>query len=258
MRLAVWNMAGRASGWEWLDRNDVEIALLNEVRPVAGRPGAWPSYAVHEGQQWRSAVITELPHAPVPPATPTYRSPKGTWPVFGPFLPKPGAVSAAIVTLPSDERLLAVAAYGVLSEFADTSMHRIICDLANILDDPTMPRLLVIGGDFNATSQWAGANRRFRARDATVLERLKGLDLVDAVDRFLPEARGPLEGCPCQEAACRHVHTRRDPRNPEVPWQNDYVFVSRSLAARLTSAIVVATNETFALSDHAPIVLDFR
>lgn len=259
MRLAAWNLQGRAAGWEWLDRSGFDVMLLNEVHPADGRRGVWPNEPVHEGRGWRSALVTALSCEPLVEATPTFRGTgKGTWRVFGMLLPKPGAVAAGIVTLPSGESLVAVAAYGVLAEFAATSMHRIICDLADVLDDPSTPELVVIGGDFNITTQWAGRDSRYRARDATVLDRLAGLGMVDAVDRFLPQERGPLVGCRCGDEACRHVRTRRDHQHPDEPWQNDYIFVSRAMSERLASATVVASEETFGMSDHAPIVVEFE
>src|SRR4051794_17854463 len=112
MRLAVWNVNGRTACWRWLDDSGVDIALLNEAHPAGDRRGLWPPEPVHASKGWRSAVVTPLPWKPLATATPTYRGKaKGTWPVFGSLLPKPGAVAAAIVTLLSGEPLVAVAAY---------------------------------------------------------------------------------------------------------------------------------------------------
>ncbi len=259
MRLVAWNLQQRTAGWGWLDRSACDVMLLNEVHPADGRSGVWPPEPVHKARGWRSALVTTLSCEPLVKATPTYRgTAKGTWRVFDKSLTKPGAVAAGIVTLPSRERLVAVAAYGVLSEFADTSMHRIICDLADVLDDPSTPELVVIGGDFNVTTQWAGRDSQYRSRDATVLDRLASLGMVDAVSRFLPHERGPLVGCRCSDEACRHVRTRRDNKHPDEPWQNDYIFVSPAMSERLTSATVVATEETFEMSDHAPIIVEFE
>jgi len=97
-----------------------------------------------------------------------------------------------------------------------------------------------------------------RTRDATVLQRLSSLGLVDIVDRFLHEDRGPLAGCPCEDAACHHVRTRRDARHPEVPWQNDYVFASPALAAPLSSAIVVGTRGNLRIERSCTHHLEFH
>jgi len=55
-----------------------------------------------------------------------------------------------------------------------------------------------------------------------------------------------------------HVCTRRHSQRPEVPYQTNYLFASPKLASALISCEVLATDEWFAISDHAPIVADFR
>ena len=55
-----------------------------------------------------------------------------------------------------------------------------------------------------------------------------------------------------------HVRTRRDRKHPEVPYQTDYLFASPKLALALVRCDVLATQEWFEISDHAPIVAEFR
>ena len=70
---------------------------------------------------------------------------------------------------------------------------------------------------------------------------------------------GRLPGCPCAEGDnCTHVRTRRDPRHPRVPYQTDYFFASPKLASSLRQCEVLASDEWFSISDHAPIVADFE
>jgi endonuclease/exonuclease/phosphatase family metal-dependent hydrolase len=45
---------------------------------------------------------------------------------------------------------------------------------------------------------------------------------------------------------------------PNVPFQNDYLFVSPKLFSALVTCAVLATDEWFAISDHAPIVAVFE
>jgi exonuclease III len=54
------------------------------------------------------------------------------------------------------------------------------------------------------------------------------------------------------------VRTRRDRRWPLIPYQVDYAFASPRLADALVSCEVLSTDDWFAVSDHAPIVLDFN
>ena len=48
-----------------------------------------------------------------------------------------------------------------------------------------------------------------------------------------------------------------DPRWPHVPYQTDYLWASPALAKRLRSNQALASDEWFAISDHAPIVGEF-
>lgn len=69
---------------------------------------------------------------------------------------------------------------------------------------------------------------------------------------------GRLEGCPCAHGDdCTHTRTRLDPRRPDVGYQTDYLWASRQLAKRLRSCVALATDEWFAISDHAPILAEF-
>jgi len=42
-----------------------------------------------------------------------------------------------------------------------------------------------------------------------------------------------------------------------LPWVNDYIFASESLAARVTKAEVLETPAVLSLSDHNPVVVTF-
>jgi hypothetical protein len=69
---------------------------------------------------------------------------------------------------------------------------------------------------------------------------------------------GRLEGCTCAFGdACAHTRTRRDPRWPESPCQNDYLWASSALAKRLVSCEPLANDDWFSISDHAAIIAEF-
>ena len=93
-------------------------------------------------------------------------------------------------------------------------------------------------------------------RDLNVLSRFDALGLVDCLQLKRPAGR--LDNCRCHDGdGCTHVRTRRDPRYPNVPYQNDYLFASTQLSSRLITCEVLATDEWFSISDHAPIVAEF-
>jgi exonuclease III len=143
-----------------------------------------------------------------------------------------------------------------MDELSDASVHRSLSEVSPVLDDPRYRRRVLLGGDLNTGTQWPKGDA-FNDRDRSVLDRIAALGLVDCLR--VKRAPGRLPGCPCAEGdRCEHVRTRRDPRRPDVPYQTDYLFASRDLASRLQSCVVLASDEWFSLSDHAPIVADFE
>ena len=123
------------------------------------------------------------------------------------------------------------------------------------MDDPRYSNMVLIGGDLNVGTQWK-TNDPFLRRDANVLERFASMGLVDCVAAVRPPGR--LDGCACAFGdGCTHTRTRQDARWPDVPYQNDYLWASASLARRLVSCSVLAEPQWFAISDHAPIVAEF-
>ena len=148
--------------------------------------------------------------------------------------------------------LSSIALYGLLDELSDSSVHRSLSELSPVLDDPKYNKHVILGGDLNTGTQWP-EKEAFNKRDRNLLERIEALSLVDCLR--LKREPGRLAGCPCVEGdGCAHVRTRRDPRRPAVPYQTDYLFASRRLAARLVSCEALASDEWFAVSDHAPIL----
>lgn len=55
-----------------------------------------------------------------------------------------------------------------------------------------------------------------------------------------------------------HTRTRLDPRNPDIPYQMDYLYASPTMAERLERCEVLAPPEWPSPSDHFPIMAKFR
>jgi endonuclease/exonuclease/phosphatase family metal-dependent hydrolase len=143
-----------------------------------------------------------------------------------------------------------------LDELSDASVHRSLSELSPVLDDPKYNKQVILGGDLNTGTQWPIGDA-YGKRDRNVLDRLEAIGLVDCLRAM--RAPGRLDGCPCIDGEnCAHVRTRRDSRRPAVPYQTDYLFASRRLASRLVSCESLATDEWFAISDHAPIIAEFE
>lgn len=157
-----------------------------------------------------------------------------------------------------DEYCMTLASgYGMFEEMdvSERSMRLIVDDLEPLISADTQ---VVLGGDFNMWIQpWQGTPYPpYKA----VFDRLDSLGMYDclAVDQYA-RTREPLEGCPCGGGIeCRHVRTLRHMNNPaSVPWQVDYIFLSRSLRPLLRSARTLDDDSVWAASDHCPVLAEF-
>jgi endonuclease/exonuclease/phosphatase family metal-dependent hydrolase len=256
LRVVVWNVAGKQRAWAALDGLDADICLLNEAIVPAGRRGVWSADGTvgrdKATRRWTAAVVTRFDSAAITDARPKWRQSKRSVPFQ---CSRPGSwVAARIET--GLGGVSAVALYGLMDEFSDASVHRSLSELSPVIDDPKYSEQVILGGDLNTGTQWP-AGDPFNKRDRNVLDRLEALGLVDCIRA--KRAVGRLTGCPCIEGEnCSHVRTRRDAKRPSVPYQTDYLFASQKLAARLVSCASLATDEWFAISDHAPILAEFE
>jgi endonuclease/exonuclease/phosphatase family metal-dependent hydrolase len=255
LRVVVWNVANKPRAFDALASLEADIALLNEASPPPSASGVWRDETVGRDakrRKWSAAVLTPHPVAEINDARPQWRSSTRNVPFE---CSRPGSWVAARVEVPSGETVAAVALYGLLDELSDSSVHRSLSEISPVLDDRRYRRQVLIGGDLNTGTQWP-AGDPFMHRDSNVLERFMALGLVDCLAAMRPKGR--LEGCTCTLGDnCTHTRTRLDPRFPLVPFQTDYLWASPRLAKRLRSCMALATDEWFAISDHAPLVAEF-
>lgn len=177
-----------------------------------------------------------------------------------PFEPsRPGTWVAAAVDV-GGLKVTAISLYGLMDEKSDASVHRSLSELSPIFDHETYRRHLVLGGDLNILAN-PRRNDPVRDRHPAVLARIKAYGLVDCLEKALHERtppRGGLSNCPCGLGDdCMHTWTKLDRKRPTVPYQDDYLFASRSLADRLDGceALPLSLDSP---SDHAPIVAIFE
>ena len=258
LRVVCWNMAHRATAWTALESLEPDISLLTEAVVPGGRRGVWSRAGTHgrDGVQrlWTAAVMSDWPLSRVTDARPQFRGRARDVPFE---CSRPGSWEAARIETPTGSALTAVALYGLMDELSDASVHRSLSELSPVLDDPRYKDLVIVGGDLNTGTQWPETEQRWNDRDRSVLDRIGALGLVDCLRA--KRAPGRLEGCQCLEGDdCTHVRTRTDRRYPSIPYQTDYLFASAGLASRLTYCEALASDERFAISDHAPIVADFE
>jgi len=257
LRVVVWNMAHKGSqAWAALDDLDPDICLLNEAVIPVSRKGLWSATGTHgrdgsTNRPWCAAVTTELPFSPITDARPEFHGSVRNVPLE---CSRPGVWEAASVTTQIGS-VNTVALYGLMDELSDASVHRSLSEISPLMDDPRYRNLVIIGGDLNTGTQWQ--NRSLKRRDRGVLERFEALGLVDCLR--LKRPKGRLADCQCTDGeVCEHVRTRKDGGHPNVPYQTDYLFASKKMAGRLVHCETLATDEWFAVSDHAPIVADFE
>jgi exonuclease III len=271
MRIATWNMDHwrrpadlRLRAWAYL-RNQVrpDVALLQETNPIGQFPGlVYRSEGIHDDRSsepkdlgWGSAVVSFGPSLRrLDSAVSPFRSDPN--PILRTF---PGSV--AVAEIQGAQPLVVVSAYGVIDRgYADSTVHRILSDLAPLVDE-RRSRGIVIAGDLNITSQWSSKHRSFLkgrheeclARDLNLFERFEVLGFHNLVLR----SDSPLPGCECHAGTnCRHVQTQRHERS-SFPWQNDYIFVTSDILERKPVLEVFDQEEAWELSGHCPIVIEF-
>ena len=257
LRVVTWNIARNPAAWSALDRLEPDICLLNEAVVPEGRLGVWSEAGTHgrDGKRrpWSAAVTSRFPTVAIKDARPQWRHSRREVPFE---CSRPGSWIAARVETPFGA-VTAVSLYGLMDELSDASVHRSLSECSPIFDDARYRESVVLGGDLNTGTQWPESEATFNARDRGVLQRVESYGLIDCIRAM--RIPGRLKGCPCMEAeSCMHVRTRRDARRPDVPYQTDYLFAATKASFTLASCEVLASDEWFEISDHAPIVADFH
>jgi len=276
LKVVVWNMNHRSGrrNWGLFEKGGelaCDIALLNEAKSpptdvslrvrsdgtTVGRDDV--RHGGKKIRQWATAVAS--PHDldqprdvwALPPGTQDRRSKL--------VASRPGSWTAAVVSVPGSKPVTVVSLYGLLDERSDASVHRALSDLTPLFEDRRYNRLLLLGGDLNTLCIGQVGSARL-ARDQGVLDRItRGFGLVDLLREHIrindPE-RGPLKGCKCSLGdECRHTWTYRKSRASTIPYQDDYLFASRTLADRLLTCTALPFSASWP-SDHAPLVATFR
>ena len=272
LRFATWNMDHwrssddlRQKAWTFFERTvRPDIALVQEAFPVGrGSSVVFREEGIHDDRRspvrdlgWGSAVISYGP-----PLQPLLSAKSPFRPDAQPLLRTfPGSVAIAEVV--RDIPIVAVSAYGLIDRgYAETTVHRILCDLTPLVDE-RCGQGIIIAGDLNITTQWSKKHRSFLRgrheeclrRDRNLFDRFTALGLHNVVVR---SDHGPLEGCGCDDGEeCRHVRTQRHDRS-DFPWQNDYIFVSEDLLPKASAVEVFDNDEVWQLSGHCPVVVEF-
>lgn len=252
MKLLSWNMGAaygfrgnkHVAAWEWLNAQDVDVALLQEVVPRPEFTSAWGSIVwVNKYQNWGSAVLAK---------TPGYV--QWTPSDAQPWLRRMGG--AVAVAQPADEDgLWFVSVHSDASSFEHThkrypgtygdlpSRDGILrCSEREMWEVEPMVRELrpvlnqqqfVFGGDLNSSLLFDNGRDDANAR---LFENIKTQGYLDLGSR-----QGASED-----------QTYFKPRTR--PFQLDYLFGDERTEARVASwRVLTEVAEELGLSDHAPI-----
>ncbi len=254
-KIISWNMSHwlrsadqRAAAWDYLRALAPDFVLLQEAVPpddVDTERSVYRPGGIGGNRPWGSAVISFAgPVREIVEVTSPYSKERNNL-----LETYPGSVAIAS----SKSGLTLISVYTVIDHgYAITTLHRQLSDLTPLFDT-RLGRDVVLAGDLNISTQFDEPNR---SRHRNVLQRFQAFGLVNALDLERPP-RGALEGCSCGDKPCRHIRTQRHPRS-NVPWQNDYFFVSRSLESKVKACYTLQGGEPdpWSLSDHCPIMLE--
>lgn len=262
LRVCTWNLKQAVAPrkplpelWTWLeDRVSPTVAVLTEARvPKGGPPSGWSVQntpeGIGKGRPWGTVLAAR--GATLEPVTHT-RSRLKRAPLQFTF---PATVQVADVLVGRERWATVVGVYGlgVNRHGERTGSGRwtiplMARELAPLLESNRGERL-ILAGDFNL---WPC--------DAQIA--MTGTGLVDLVEHTAHErpALGGCSGCTLGEA-CGHMWTHRNGNSPRAAVQNiDFMYASRALLPELmvVTGGIADFPDAWQVSDHAPVVADFR
>lgn len=257
--VVTWNMnlatkRDPRKNWAFLEdviAKDVDVALLCEatIRPHTDSIYGSSGTSGRDYQRaWSTAIVSK--HGPVEIHDAVAANYMGKPRKHFPFKPsRPGAWTAAQVSLMEGLAVTFISLYGLLDDLSDASVHRSLSDLDPLFTDSRYNEYIVLGGDLNVSTQMPRGPAR--ARSLAVFARLEALGLKGCLEAKWTSERA-IPDCPCELGEeCRHVQTKKDDK-----YQMDYIFASESLA--LGDCFRLDTQPDWRnYSDHAPVLARF-
>ncbi len=277
MKIISWNMQHKLDSWRYLLDLNVDLALLQEagepptdvtnrinVDPaIEVNPAPWETMIVGGTNRWRTAIVklsNRIEVDWIEAKSIDAAESKGlvaSW---------PGTLSAAVVTPPSGEALIAVSMYAPWVNthvqakrkicFSDGSAHRIVSDLSTFIAAKHGHRILA-AGDLNILRGYGeGGDNYFAARYKTVFDRMEILGLP-FVGPEHPNGRQadpwPAELPRDSKNVPTYYSNRRKPESAER--QLDYVFASTELI-NLLKVQALNSPDDWGPSDHCRIEIE--
>jgi exonuclease III len=277
LRLLDWNCGRREDGWRLAARHEADVLLLQEAPVPQDVPSQDVPYSVlspsgtdswgvagHPPHPWRAAVAVRVDDhgAAAVAAEPLPLRPLAEASGCDVGVSRPGTVAAARLQV-NGEPLLVVSVYcpweaswsGLSADgtpgwgYPDASAHRVVSDLAALVD-AEQPRHLLVAGDWNVLLGYHDEGSDYWARRfASVFDRLASLGLVLV---------GPLAGRPLElprklpaDAPARRTTPTFRPEGGRPDRQLDFVLASPDLAP-LVQTTALNEDEHWP-SDHCPV-----
>lgn len=254
MRVVSWNLARNSVGrsnitheraWRFLEALDPDIALLQEVDPpdwVAARDG-W-TLVPGRYEKWGSAILAKTGLNP----TAFDGEPEGR-------LERVGYLATGTVSLADGSSLLLGSVHAPISQAdADDLGGRHPEDVKRPLEpvpyhndvayaiyrDRVKGRPFLVSGDWNVSRLWD--YHYSQTHELDFFRRAEHDGWVECYRLFHPEGEG-----------------RTWYRDPEPPYQQDHAFCDTLTAESLTSCVIDPYPAArLKLSDHAPLIMEFR
>lgn len=247
LKVATWNMAYWShknyleEAWDYFLNLDVDIFLFQEAK----RPNIlkndtnfiWHNAGESNGRrEWGSGIYSKKYQLTEEPEESLFDWNRDRFKEFC-------VIANAKIT--EDIGLTVISLYGRFDKIADkpikkdasSNLHKILSDLTGILNGYFGKRKIILGGDFNISTQfdkkWGGDSGKI------FFDRLKDYN---------------LENCYELNGNEDFMQTLRSPNSP-VNWQNDYMFISKSISNNFKNCEVIDTEEVKKYSDHNPVII---
>jgi exonuclease III len=236
MKIVTWNMdywkrnsEQRELAWNFLlDTINPDIALIQEIVPpeISYKSHNVLYHEIDGKRKWGTLIISKYPiHREI---------------YSNKCYPGANALIVAEIKVTDKFLLTAVNVYGQLDAdgYATTTMHHILSDLTTILYNKGS-RNIIFGGDFNVSEQF---NEKYDCPShKLVFDRIEDFGLINCTKKFY------------NKHIQTHVHSKS-----EFEWQNDYIFVSNNIIEQVTNCTVLNEKNILQLSDHYPVVIEFK
>jgi endonuclease/exonuclease/phosphatase family metal-dependent hydrolase len=268
VKLIAWNIAQRAAPWQFLLDTDADIALLQEATPppehLAQRVGIdlahWKTAGAKKSRLWRTAIAKLSDRVRVEWLEPKAVADAGPRELA---VSRLGTLAVATVIPTVGEPFVVASMYATWENpyypnsawniYADASAHRVISDLAVLIDRQSGHRILA-AGDLNVLYGYGeNGSPYWTARYATVFDRMRALGLP-FVGPQVPGGRcadpWPDELPRSSKNVPTYYTTSQTPKS--ATRQLDFVFASESLVEHVHVTALNAP-EQWVPSDHCRI-----